>query len=115
MSFMETATPEYVVVLITTATPEEGRRIAQALVADRLAACVNIISPIESVYRWQAQVHQERESLLMVKTVRDRVARLTQRVKELHSFQVPEVVALPICAGPADYLHWISEQTTTDG
>lgn len=109
------AAANYVVVLITTGTQEEGLTIAQALVADRLAACVNIITPIESVYRWQGQVRQERESLLLVKTVREHIAPLTKRVTELHSYQVPEIVALPICAGSAAYLRWISEQTATAG
>ena len=109
------AVAEHVVVLITTGTLKDRRKTAQVLVADHLAACVNIISPIESVFRWQGQIQQERESLLVVKTIRERVAPLTQRVRELHSYQVPEVIALPISAGSSDYLRWISEQTIADG
>lgn len=100
----------HVVVLITGSTAE-GQNIARALVEERLAACVNIISPIESVYRWQGKVQGAQEALLIVKTTAKMLEKLAARVKQLHSYEVPEIIALPIVAGAEDYLRWIDEQT----
>ncbi len=99
------------VVLITTPSSEEGHRIARALVDERLAACVNILSPIQSIYRWEGQVQEDREVLLVVKTTAQMLEPLSLRVRQLHSYEVPEIIALQVVAGASDYLDWIDEQT----
>jgi len=100
-----------VVVFITASGAEEGARIAEALVADKLAACVNRIDGISSVYWWKGGIERSAESLLIAKTSAYLVENLIARVKELHSYAVPEVIALPIGAGNPDYLKWIDEVT----
>jgi periplasmic divalent cation tolerance protein len=100
-----------VVVLMTASSPEEGRKIADALVSEKLAACVNQVDGISSVYRWQGKIERSTESLLIAKTSRELTDRLTARVRELHSYTVPEVVVLPISGGNPDYLRWISAET----
>jgi periplasmic divalent cation tolerance protein len=103
---------EFIVVYVTTGSPAEGDRIARALVDERLAACVNRIAPVQSVYRWQGNVEQSEEQLLIIKTQRRLFAALEKRVRELHSYSVPEIVALPIIDGSQDYLQWLGDQTT---
>jgi len=99
------------IVFVTAATADEATRIARALVEERLAACANIVSPIVSVYRWEGQVQEDREVLLIIKTTDARLPALIQRVKALHSYQVPEVIAMPIADGSADYLRWLLDET----
>jgi len=99
------------IVFVTAATADEATRIARALVEERLAACANIVSPIVSVYRWEGQVQEDREVLLIIKTTDTRLPALIQRVKALHSYQVPEVIAMPIADGSADYLRWLLDET----
>jgi periplasmic divalent cation tolerance protein len=101
----------HIVVLITTGSLEEGREIARALVEERLAACVNIVSPIQSVYRWEGKVHDDQEVLLIAKTATAMLEDLAARVKQLHSYELPEIIALPIVAGAKDYLRWIDVET----
>ncbi|MDA8078746.1 MAG: divalent-cation tolerance protein CutA [Nitrospiraceae bacterium] len=103
---------DYVVVLITASGEEEAGKIAHALVSGRLAACVNIMKNIRSIYRWQGKVEDEAEALMIAKTRRSLLADLTARVKELHSYTVPEVIALPILEGSGDYLRWLGEETS---
>jgi periplasmic divalent cation tolerance protein len=103
----------HIVVLITTGSLEEGRGIARALVEERLAACVNIISPIQSVYRWEGELHDDQEVLLVAKTATGMLEQLAGRVKQLHSYELPEIIALPIVAGAKDYLRWIDVETGT--
>jgi periplasmic divalent cation tolerance protein len=102
----------HIVVLITTGSLEEGQKIARLLVDERLAACVNIVSPIQSVYRWEGKVQEEQEVLLIAKTAGAMLEQLAARVKQLHSYAVPEIIALPIVAGTDDYLRWIDKQTS---
>jgi periplasmic divalent cation tolerance protein len=97
------------VVLTTTASEEEARKIARALVGERLAACVNIIPKIESIYRWQDKVEEAREYLLLIKTTDSAFPRLQQKLKELHSYELPECVALAMTAGSPSYLKWIDD------
>lgn len=99
------------VVFVTTATHEEAANIADALVTERLAACVNIIPAIESIYRWEGEVKRDRESLMIIKTTAERYADLERRVKELHSYSTPEVVVLSIEGGSAEYLAWLRESS----
>lgn len=101
-------------VYITVSSAAEGERIARALVEERLAACVNRIAGVRSTYRWQGQVEQSDEELLLVKTSEARFAALARRVQELHSYDVPEVVAVPIAAGNDNYLQWLHEQVALE-
>ena len=102
---------ECVVVLVTVGSRDEGERIATALVDDQLAACVNIVGPIESIYRWENRVQRDQELLLVIKTRAALVDDLEARVKALHSYQTPEVIALPITAGSQAYLEWLRGST----
>jgi periplasmic divalent cation tolerance protein len=97
-----------VVVLVTCGSAEEAGRIAKALVEERLAACVNISSPIRSVYRWQGRVNDEAEVLLVIKTARALFDRVRRAVERLHSYQVPEVLCLPVIDGAPNYLNWLA-------
>ena len=102
-----------VVVYITAPSRDEAARIARALVEERLAACVNL-TPIESVYRWQGAVEEAAELLLVVKTRRAALDALAARVRALHSYTVPEIIALPLVAGWPPYLQWIAAETAAE-
>ena len=102
---------EFVVVLVTAGSSEEAARIGQTLVAERLAACANVIGPIRSIYRWRGAVEDAAEHLLLLKARARDVTVLGERVRALHSYEVPEVLALPIRAGSAAYLAWLAEST----
>lgn len=104
----------FVVVYVTAGSAEEAEQLAQTLVGERLAACVNRIKSVRSVYRWQGQVEQSDEELLIIKTRKDLFNALEKRVRELHSYSVPEVIALPVVAGSAGYLGWLSDQVAND-
>jgi periplasmic divalent cation tolerance protein len=98
------------VVLVTCSGAAEARRIARALVEARLAACVNILpGTLTSVYRWKGKVESARERLLLIKTSRKRLAKLRTAVERLHSYDVPEFIALPIAAGSPKYLAWMED------
>ena len=98
-----------VVVLVTCANLAEARRIARWLVEARLAACVNVLgAPVHSVYRWKGKVESAREHLLVIKTSRGRLSALQRAVMRLHSYDVPEIIALPIAAGSRAYLKWLA-------
>ena len=98
-----------IVVLVTCSSAKEARKIARAVVEQRLAACANIVtSPVQSVYRWKGRVESAKEFLLVIKTTQSRFAKLKAEVKRLHSYDVPEIIALPIAHGAAAYLAWIS-------
>jgi len=99
-----------VVVLTTAGSRAEGERIASALVEERLVACVNLL-PVTSVYRWRGAVERGNETLLVMKTRRALVTRLGARITALHSYEVPEVVALPVVAGARPYLAWLLGET----
>src|SRR5687768_6402443 len=89
----------------------QARTIARALVGERLAACVNVVPGVESIYRWKGKVEEAREALLLVKSTSARARRLEARVKALHSYEVPELVTLTIAGGSADYLRWLRESS----
>jgi periplasmic divalent cation tolerance protein len=101
-----------VVVYVTVPPDATGRALARALVEERLAACVNLV-PVESIYQWQGQVEEGAELLLVIKTRRGLLDALSARVQALHSYSVPEMIALPIVAGWPPYLHWIAAETTS--
>jgi periplasmic divalent cation tolerance protein len=105
---------EAIVVFITTANNEEAARLAEMLVGQRLAACVQILPEIESVYRWQGKVERQRESLLFAKTTRSKFAELETEVRAIHSYETPEIVALPLTAGSLPYLEWLGSSVTAD-
>jgi len=105
---------EPLVVLVTAGNVEEAVRLAQALVAERLAACVNIVPGLRSIYHWQGRVEDTAEVLLLVKTARHLFEALIARVGELHSYTVPEVIALPIVGGAAPYLEWLAGEIRAD-
>ena len=98
-----------VVVFITAPSTKEARTIAASLVRERLAACVGVLPGVRSIYRWKSKVESAREVLLLAKTTGPKLPSLIRRVKALHSYDVPEVIALPILAGNQEYLHWIDE------
>jgi len=100
---------DYRIVLTTAGSAEEAERIASALVEDQLAACVNIVAPIISVYRWKGALQKEQEWLLLIKTSAVASERVSQKIRELHSYDLPECIQIPIEAGGADYLKWIEE------
>jgi len=97
------------IVLTTAGSQQEAQKIAEALVAQRLAACVNIISGIHSVYRWQAKVEQADEWLLLIKTTESASAPLRDAITKLHSYEVPECIVLSIEDGTPAYLDWIGD------
>jgi periplasmic divalent cation tolerance protein len=100
-----------IIVLITTSDEVEAARIARALVEARLSGCINIIKDIRSIYSWQGKVQDENEVLMVVKTRESLFNSLVEKVKELHSYTVPEIIALPIMIGSEDYLKWLKEVT----
>jgi periplasmic divalent cation tolerance protein len=106
---------EAIVVLVTAGSEDEAARIGRALVTERLAACVNVVGPIRSIYRWQDAVEDAREWLLVAKARAADLAALEARVRALHSYEVPEVLALPVYGGSAAYLSWLDEATRRDG
>jgi periplasmic divalent cation tolerance protein len=104
-------TTEYITVFITAPNEEEASKISRTIVEERLAACVNIIRSVRSIYRWQGSVEDESEVLMVVKTKRTLFDRLQKRVKELHSYEVPEIIGLPVIEGSKDYLDWLGQET----
>jgi periplasmic divalent cation tolerance protein len=102
---------EHVMVLTTLPADADGPAFARGIVEERLAACVNLLPPMESVYRWEAEVAQETERQVIIKTSRERVVALWERVRELHPYDMPEFLVLPIVDGNDAYLRWIGEST----
>src|SRR3990167_3474386 len=102
---MESA--QYVFVYVTCASEEEAAKIGGALVKERLAACVNILGPMRSIYEWKGVLHDQREAAMVAKTSEPLVEELTARIREMHSYDCPCVVALPIVAGNPSFLDWI--------
>ena len=97
--------------LITAPDEENAARIGRALVEERLAACANIIKGVRSIYRWKEEIFDEPECMLLIKTAADKFALLEKRVRELHPYEVPEVIAIKISEGSIPYLDWIEENT----
>ena len=95
------------VVLVTTPDVESARRIARALVEERQAACGNIVPGVTSIFRWQGAVQEQAEALLVLKTSAERMSGLSSRIAELHPYDVPEVLALPVDQGSGSYLEWL--------
>lgn len=102
---------ENLVVFITASAEDEAVKIARAIVEARLVGCVNIVKGIRSIYSWQGKIEDEPEVLMIVKTQRNLFDSLLSKVKELHSYTVPEIIAIPIVEGSEDYLNWLNEVT----
>ncbi len=100
-----------VVIFVTAANKQEAEKIASSLIRERLAACVNIIKNIHSLFWWEGKVDISKEVLLIVKTKRRLANKLIKKVKSLHSYKVPEIIALPIISGNKEYLKWINDST----
>jgi periplasmic divalent cation tolerance protein len=101
---------DVIVLLSTLPSPEKAAEIARVLVEERLAACVNLVPAIRSIYRWQGAVQDDTETLAIAKTTRRRAEALRARLIELHPYEVPEVIALPVIGGHAPYLAWVGAQ-----
>lgn len=102
---------DFIVILVTASSEEEARKIASYLVEKRLAACVNLFKDIESIYRWKGKISDEKEVLMLIKTRKKLYKSVEDEVKKLHSYEVPEIIALPIISGSKDYLYWIDSET----
>jgi len=100
---------EYYIFLVTVPNIEEGKKIANILVESKLAACVNIIQNVISIYRWQGNIERENEMLLIIKTTENKCDLIVQKVREIHSYSNPECVAFKIEKGSKKYLDWIKE------
>jgi periplasmic divalent cation tolerance protein len=105
------AEENHIVVYVTAASAEAAAELARVLVGERLAACGNVIGSLRSIYRWQGKIEDENEALLVLKTRADLFEDLKARILQLHSYEVPEVIALPVVAGHKPYLDWIDENT----
>ena len=101
----------HIVMLCTVPDRPAGERIAQALVDERLAACVNLVPGLTSIYRWQGKVEKEAECLLIIKTVAARFEAIRERIKILHPYDLPEIIALPISKADDAYLRWLTDNT----
>jgi periplasmic divalent cation tolerance protein len=100
-----------IVVFITAPNEEEASNIAKTLVQERLAGCVNIVKEIRSIYMWEGNIEDEKEVLMIAKTQKSLFESCSKRVKELHSYTVPEIIAMPVVAGSEDYLRWLKDVT----
>ena len=99
-----------IIVFMTASNGEEAARLADMLVGAHLAACVQILPEMESVYRWQGKIERQPEILLIAKTTHGRFDELEREVRALHSYDTPEIIALPIVAGSEPYLRWLTEE-----
>jgi periplasmic divalent cation tolerance protein len=102
---------DYVQVITTTASREDAERIAQALVAERLAACVQVLGPMASTYRWQGAIETAQEWLCLVKSRGELYGKIEEAIRRLHPYEVPEILALPVVAGSGAYLAWLDGET----
>jgi len=103
-----------IVVLVTVGSAQEAETIATALLEERLAACVNVTSPVRSLYRWEGRIADDREWQMVIKTQARLFEALAARVRALHSYDVPEIIALPVLAGTTDYVDWIQNETKSE-
>lgn len=100
-----------IVVFVTASSREEARKIGSNLVDLKLVACVNIIPSVQSIFRWKGEICNEEETLMILKTMKDKLDIIIEKIKQLHSYDVPEIIALPIIAGSQEYLDWINQET----
>src|SRR5262245_44584884 len=102
---------DVVLVLTTVSSVDRGEAIGRALVDERLAACVNVLPPMTSIYRWQGAVTRESECQVVIKTTRDRLQQAARRVRQLHDYELPEWLVLPIDEGSVEYVAWVHGST----
>lgn len=103
---------ETIVIFITARSIDEARKIGQILVEEGLVACCNIVQTIESIFKWQGKLCIEHEVLMLIKTCDDRFNTVEQRIKQLHSYEVPEIISIPITHGSKPYLDWVIKETS---
>ena len=103
--------PDFIVVLVTTSSEEEALHIAQLLLKEKLAACIQTGIPIRSFFSWENKLQDEQEQLMLIKSRKDCFRKLVDRIRELHSYDVPEIIALPVYDGNPDYLEWLEKET----
>ncbi len=101
----------HIVIYITAGSVSEAKKIGHTLVEEKLVACSNIISPIRSIYSWQGKICDDKEVLMILKTKKKLFKQIIKRVEELHSYDVPEIIAIPIIDGSSKYLSWLKEET----
>jgi len=101
----------YMVIFITTSSIDEAKKLGRTLVEEKLVACSNILSPVHSIYQWKGEMCEGEEALLVLKTKRELFRQIESRVRELHSYDVPEIIAMPIIEGSEDYLSWVESET----
>lgn len=101
----------FIVVLVTARDKTEAERIARHLVEHKLCACVNIVSPVNSLFRWDNKLDSSEEAMLIIKTKKTLFKKLEEAVKSVHSYEVPEIIALPVVAGSKKYLDWVKAST----
>ncbi|WP_308419812.1 divalent-cation tolerance protein CutA [Vulcanisaeta souniana] len=104
----------YIVVLVTVPNRDVGDEIARFLINDKLAACVNVINGLRSIYYWKGGVEEDNETLLIIKSRKDKLNDLIKSIRERHPYKVPEIIALPIIGGLTEYLEWINETLSRD-
>jgi len=97
----------YIVIFVTASNKREAQKIAAGLIKQRLAACVNIMDKVDSVFFWEGKIQKAKESLLIIKSKKEKMSKVIKLVKSLHSYEVPEIIALPVIAGDKPYLRWI--------
>lgn len=102
----------FLIIFVTAASEQEGAEIGRTLVGEGLAACANIIPQVRSVFRWKGEIWDEAETLIIIKSREELFERIRSRIRELHSYEVPEIIAIGLDKGDADYLKWIEEVTS---
>ncbi len=102
---------DYIIIYITTSSVNEAEKIGSTLVKEKLVACSNIISPIRSIYNWQGKICDDKEALMVLKTKKKLFNQIVKKVEKLHSYDVPEIIAIPIVEGSSKYLAWLNEET----
>jgi periplasmic divalent cation tolerance protein len=102
---------KYIVVFVTASSAKEAEKIASGIISAKLAACVNIVPNVKSIFTWKGKKESCKEALLIIKTKKDKFARLKEKVKKLHSYDTPEIISIPIQDGYKPYLDWIDEVT----
>lgn len=109
---MEEVSGGWILVLVTVSNPKEGEEIAKTIVNKKLAACVNIVNGLKSIYWWQGRVEESSEALLIIKTRMNLFNKLVNSIKEIHSYTVPEIIALPIIMGYKEYMKWLDNSVS---
>jgi periplasmic divalent cation tolerance protein len=104
----------YIIAITTTPSKNEAEKIAKTLLEERLIACANIIGPVQSLFWWQSKIDEAQEHLILMKTRKDLFSKLSEKVKALHSYQVPEIIAMPIVEGFKPYLEWLESSLKMD-